>query len=164
MNRYLIIFLILFSCKSTSKIIEQSNRIDEEIITINKNEIITDIGNVTKKTIITETNIIKYEPVKGTDIIKPVTTKTITTEIKEVQNKNKFTSKLSQKNNLDLSSFDTLSLDKQTEGMEVLEEIVGGITGGFIGDFAKYFISAIFFIILLIFIVKFIKSLKKQEN
>jgi len=160
MKRYLIILLIVFSCKSTKKQLVESNRIDQEIISVSTEELVVDLGNVTKKTIITETTTKKYEPIKGTDILKPTTTTVTTTEINEVENKNNTLKKAIEENNSNLSSFDSLNLEKETEGMEVVEEIVGGITGAFIGIIAQYIIGAILFVILLSVISKLFKKNK----
>ena len=148
----------MFSCKSTKKQLVESNRIDQEIISVSTEELVVDLGNVTKKTIITETTTKKYETIKGTDILKPTTTTVTTTEINEVENKNNTLKKAIEENNSNLSSFDSLNLEKETEGMEVVEEIVGGITGAFIGNIAQYIIGAIFFVILLIVISKLFRK------
>ena len=150
----------MFSCKSTKKQLVESNRIDQEIISVSTEELVVDLGNVTKKTIITETTTKKYEPIKGTDILKPTTTTVTTTEINEVENKNNTLKKAIEENNSNLSSFDSLNLEKETEGMEVVEEIVGGITGAFIGIIAQYIIGAILFVILLSVISKLFKKNK----
>ena len=163
MKRYTFVFLVLlsFSCKSTKKNLVESNRVDQDIISVTTEEITTDLGNVTKKTIITETVTKKYEVVDGTDIVKPSTVTTITTEVEEKENKNQSIKKAIEEDNISLNSFDSLYLDKETEGMEVVEEIVSGVTGAFIGDIAKYIIGAIFFVILLILLSKLFKERKQ---
>lgn len=134
----------------------ESNRTSEEIISISVDEISTDLGNVLKKTIITETTTKKFEAVG--EVLKPITTTTIITEIEEVENKNQSIKKAIEENTFDLSSFDSLSLDKETEGMEVVEEIVGGITGALFGNMVQYIIGAIFLVILIFFISKLFRK------
>lgn len=157
-KKYLFLLIILFSCKSTKKAVVENSRVDGEVISVSTSEIISDFGNVTKKTIITETTTEKYEEVEGTAIIKPVTTTTVITSIEESENKNQSIKKAIENNSIELSAFDSLSLDKETEGMEVVEEIVGGITGALIGDVTKWIIGGIFFIILLIVLSKLIRK------
>lgn len=158
MKRYLFILLILFSCKSTKRTLVENNRVESELVNLLRSEVITDLGNLTKKTTITETIIEKHEQVQGTNIIKPVATKTITTTIQESENKNQVIKKAIEEQSVEMIAFDSLFFDRETEGMEVVEEIVGGITGALFGNIFPYVISAIFIVILLMLIFRLFRK------
>jgi len=133
----LVLAFIAFSCKSTKKNIVEVNRVNEELITANTRTINTDLGNVSKKTIITEVIKESFEKVDGSQEIKPVKVVTITTEIEETEKKNFVTESNSLEESIKKDNLDSLILNKETEGMEVVEEIIGGVTGAFIGNFTK---------------------------
>tara|TARA_R110000822_G_scaffold57267_3_gene144160 strand:- start:361 stop:867 length:507 start_codon:yes stop_codon:yes gene_type:complete len=154
---FLVVMLLAVSCKSTKKTIAEVNRTEQEFVSTTTREINTDLGKVTKKTIITEVVREKYELVDGTTEIQPTKTTTITTEVEEIENKNATIKKAIEVTAIDTETFDSLALDKETEGMEVIEEIVGGVTGAFVGDVTKWIIGTIFFVILIFIITKLLK-------
>jgi LAS superfamily LD-carboxypeptidase LdcB len=155
---FLVVMLLAVSCKSTKKTIGEVSRTEQESVDTIIREINTDLGKVTKKTVVTQVVNEKYELVPGTNEVQPTKTTTITTEVEEIESKRTTNKKAIEVTAIDAESFDSLALDRETEGMEVVEEIVGGITGAFIGDITKYIIGTIFFVILIIVVTRLLKK------
>jgi len=152
---FLAMAVFAFSCKSTKKQIEQSNRVQSEVVTISNRELNTDLGTFSRKTLITERTIESYD-----QNLLPIKETTVTTEVFESENKNVTIKKAIEGTQVNLESFDSLSFNKETEGMEIVEEIVGGITGKLFGGVTKWVIASIFFVILLIFVKSLIQNNK----
>lgn len=159
---FLVTILLVLSCSSTKKNIVQGSRVEQELITSTKRELVTDLGELKKKTIITEVVRESYEVVAGTDQVQPTKTVTTTTEVIESENKNTTNQKAIEGSLIKLETFDSLTLNRETEGIEVVEEIVGGITGTFFGGITKWIIGTIFFVILLIFVKSLLKKRSSQ--
>jgi len=153
----LVALLMSVSCKSTKKNIEEVSRTEQEFTSTTTKDVSTDLGKVTKKTTITQVVNEKYEVVSGTKEVQPIKTTIITTEVEEVENKSSTSKRFMEETVLDTGTFDSLSLGKETEGMEVVKEIVGGVTGAFIGDITKWIIGTIFLVILIFIITKLLR-------
>jgi hypothetical protein len=180
MNKYILFIFLFCSCasikknKKTSEVTESvktssikieestqeniSNFISSKSIDKDLFEIVQEETIISRKTIdsagiqiiVPEIKIKKtiYTSIKEKEIVNLDTTRKEITSLQIVQKDSSSVNKTEE----------TLDLEKESEGIKVIEEIISGIIGGGIWK------SVIFVIIALILIVVLIKKLKRKEN
>jgi hypothetical protein len=157
---FLVMALLAVSCKSTKRDAAQKKQINQEIVVSSVEEVSSDLGAITRNTIITEISSERFEKIG--EEFKPVTVITKKTEISERENKNKIESKVIEEAQDKRASLDSSYLKRETEGMDVVEGVVKGVTGAFVGDLIQYIIGGIFFIVFLFVSRKLIKSSRQN--
>jgi len=169
------IILIIFSCKTTKKVIDTSSTIGKEAqqstqTTVTNNKITDELTETITETI-TEEVVEKNEVLKdnaGNKILSPVKTVKKTSSKTTELFTNKKEDKLITDNVDTIKQKDTVSVnsnyDRATEGQEVVSDITSGISKGFFKFIFGGFVQYIFIIIGGIFIFILIKKQINKSN
>lgn len=175
LNSYLIIIpFILFSCSSIkkNKILKQTNDIELSRnldTSVKKQDLKLQIQENNKETV-TEEKKETYEVfvVNGQEVLKEVVTTTTTTERNGVkfseETKSEVQDDATLKENATQNQTKDLNLQKESEGMNIVQEIIAGVFDGVLGPIGKGAIAIIFTVITLSIVIKVIRKLKQKEE
>jgi hypothetical protein len=166
--------LVLFSCKSIKKdkvLAKQENiNIKRELDNSVKKQDLKLQVQENNKEVITETKEESHEVfnVNGQEVLKPVVKTTTVTEKNGVKFSEEVKTEIQEdanlKENIDSNKSKSLDLQKESEGMNVVQEIISGVFDGVLGPVGKGAIAIIFTVLTLSIVIRVIRKLKKTEE